>query len=145
MESGRVVSVSFSYDSFKELHIKNFKGAFFDKYGYPIPDEYVIDIIAEGDQEDPNLNGIGKMLFGYVAEGNNWNISGHEDIFKYKLKSFTPTDGENVFDTPELDNSLGVVGILIYHKSILAVVIAAKKDFLESLPNAKNKERTRFK
>lgn len=132
--NGKVESVTFSYDTFKQLHIKNFKGLFYDKYGIPLPDEFQIEIIAEGDFEDVKLDNIAQLFAGYLAEGGDFKVSGHPDIFQYKLKTLTPMyDGDQINDSPTLENALGVVGILIYHKNIEAVIIAAKKDYLESI------------
>lgn len=133
-KDGKVESVSFSYDTFKQLHIKNFKGVFYDKYGIPIPEGYKIEIIAEGDFEDVKLDKIAQLLGGFVAEGEDFRVSGHPDIFQYKLKTLTPMhDSELINDSPNLENALGVVGVLIYHKNIEAVIIAAKKDYLETI------------
>ncbi|WP_378187512.1 hypothetical protein ACE939_04100 [Aquimarina sp. W85] len=130
---GKVVAVSFDYNVFRELHIKNFKGVFYEKYGYPIPDKYGIEIIAEGDEEDQKLMGIAQHLYNYVSEGNDWNVSGHEDIFQYKMKSLTPDANDQIFDSSDLKNALGIVSVLVYHKNLSPVIIAAKKDFLERI------------
>ena len=130
---GKVVAVSFDYNVIRELHIKNFKGVFYEKYGYPIPDEYDIEIIAEGDEEDQKLMGIAQHLYHYVSEGNNWSFSGHEDIFQYKMKSLTPDDNDQIVDSPDLENALGIVSVLVYHKQLSPVIFAAKKDFLERI------------
>ena len=132
--NGKVESVTFSYDTFKQLHIKNFKGLFYHKYGIPLTEEFQIEIIAEGDFENDKLDKIAQLLAGFVADGENFKVSGHHDIFQYKLKTLTPLDnGEQINDSPTLENALGVVGILIYHKNIEVVIVAAKKDFLESI------------
>lgn len=137
-KDGRVESVSFSYDTFKRLHIKNFKGLFYDKYGFPLPEEYQIEIIAEGDFENTKLDKIAQLLAGYLADGGNFNVSGHPDIFQYKLKTLTPMSGGDLInDSATIENALGVVGILIYHKNIEAIIIAAKKDFLENIHTKK--------
>lgn len=135
---GKVVAVSFDYSSFRELHIKNFKGLFFEKYGYPIPEDYGIEIIAEGDEEDQKLMGYAKHLFNYVSKGGNWSYSGHSDIFEYKLKSLSPDENNMIVDDPDLTKALGIVGVLSYHKNLCAVVIAAKKDFLENIRKERN-------
>lgn len=133
-KNGKVAAVSFSYNTFRELHIKNFKGIFYSKYGIPIPEDYEIQIIAEGDFDDIKLTKIAQFLTDYVYEGGDLKVSGHKDIFEYKLKTLTPMHGgDSINDSPTLDNALGVVGVLVYHKNIKAVIIAAKKDYLESI------------
>ena len=129
---GKVISVTFSYDNFRKLHIKNFKGLFYKKYGYPVPNDCEIQIIAEGDFDDQKLNNIAQYLTKYLEDGGNLEASGHKDIFEYKLKSLTPTEDGLITDTPTLDDTFGVVGLLIYHKKLNTVIIAAKKDYMES-------------
>jgi hypothetical protein len=133
-KNGKVGGVLFNYNTFRELHIKNFKGVFYQKYGFPIPEEYEIQIIAEGDYDDLKLNNIAKFLTDYVYDGGDIKFSGHPDIFQYKTKTITPMeDGLTINDSPTLDNALGIVGVLDYHKNIKAVIIAAKKDYLQSI------------
>src|SRR5690606_29040183 len=62
-EDGKVIAVDFSYDEFKKLHIKNFKGAFYHKYGRPLPENFVVEVIAEGDEGNQKLVGAGKVFF----------------------------------------------------------------------------------
>src|SRR5690554_1565382 len=112
MKDGKVVSVSFDYNTFKKLHIKNFKGLFYSKYKHSIPDDYNIEIIAEGDFEDVKLNSIAQFLTDYISEGGDFQICGHKDIFQYKLKTLTPMHGgDQINDSATLDNALGVVGL----------------------------------
>lgn len=139
---GKVVSVTFSYDTFKKLHIKNFKGLFYHKYGFPLPDDFKIEIIAEGDFEDVKLNSIAQFLSDYISDGGDFQISGHKDIFQFKLKTLTPMhDGNHINDSPTLDNALGVVGLLVYHNNLKAIIIAAKKDYLETIKPKEVKEK----
>lgn len=135
ISNGKVEAVTFDYNIFKELHIKNFKGIFYEKYGCPIPDEFEIGLIAEGDEDDENLMGIAKDMYSHVAEGNNWKVSGHEDVFQYKIKSLTPDTSGKILDSPDLENVLVVAGVMIYHKNLSPVIIAAKKDYLEKIKN----------
>src|SRR5690606_20878167 len=101
---------------------------------YSIPDDFNVEIIAEGDFEDEKLSNIAEYLTNYVSEGGDFKVSGHPDIFQYKLKTLTPMyEGDQINDSPTLDNALGVVGVLIYHKKLSAVIIAAKKDYLQSI------------
>lgn len=132
-DNGKVSAVTFDYNEFKKLHIKNFKGIFYEKFGFPLPNEFEIEIIAEGDEEDQKLMGIAENLYNYVAEGNHWNISGHKDVFQYKIKTLTPDEKGNIIDVDSLDYAIGIVAVLVYHKTISPVIFAAKKEFLEKI------------
>lgn len=137
-ENGKVKAVDFSYDDLKKLHIKNFKGIFYNKYGRPLPKDFEVEIIAEGDNEDEKLMGIGKLFYDYVIRDDEFLISGHEDIFMYNIRTMNPTDSDYVEDNGDIENCLCVIGALIYHKNMCSIVIAAKKDFLEGLGKTNN-------
>ena len=132
-DDGKVSAVTFDYNEFKNLHIKNFKGVFYEKFGYPLPEEFEVEIIAEGDEEDKKLMGIAQNLYNYVAEGNHWKVSGHQDVFQYKIKTLTPDEKGQITDADNLENTLGIVGVLVYHKTISPVIFAAKKEYLEKI------------
>jgi len=127
--NGQVASVSFSYNKFKKLHIKNFKGLFYHKYGFPIPENYEIAIIAEGDEGDKKLMGIAQNWYNYVAEGDNWNASGHKDIFQFKIKYMTCDENDTIIDGGDIKDAIAFVGVLVYHKTLCPVIFAAKEDF----------------
>lgn len=84
--SGNVIAVDFSYANLRELHIKNFKALFYRKYGFPVPGDFIIEIIADGDE---NLIGTAQFLHDYIRQDKEWEISGHPDIFKFILKDIT--------------------------------------------------------
>lgn len=135
---GKVLAVDFSYNDFKKLHIKNFKGVFYNKYQRALPKDFEVEIIAEGDEDDEKLMGIGKLFYDYVVEDDNFLVSGHEDIFMYNIKTMNPTESEFVVDNGDIENSLCVIGVLVYHKNLCAIVIAAKKEFLEGVKQKKS-------
>lgn len=141
-DGGKVMAVDFSYDDLKRLHIKNFKGIFFNKYGKPLPKDFEVEIIAEGDDENDKLMGIGKLFYDYVIRDNDFLVSGHEDMFMYNIRTMNPTDTEYVEDKGDIENCLCVVGVLIYHKNMCSIVIAAKKDFLEGVKKDRDKNLT---
>lgn len=135
---GKVLAVDFSYNEFKKLHIKNFKGVFYNKYKRPLPKDFEVEIIAEGDEEDEKLMGIGKLFYDYVIEDNIFLVSGHEDIFMYNIKTMNTTETEYVADSDDIENALCIIGVFVYHKNLCSIVIAAKKEFLEGI-NQKRK------
>jgi hypothetical protein len=134
---GKVLSVNFSYDDLKKLHIKNFKGVFYAKYKRPLPKDFEVEIIAEGDEENEKLMGIGKLFYDYVVQNDEFLISGHEDIFMYNIKTMNPTDSEYVIDNGDVENSLCVIGVFVYHKNLCSIVIASKKEFLDRIRQKK--------
>ena len=132
---GKVKAVSFSYGDLKDLHVKNFKGVFFQKYGYPLPDNFEIEIMADGDEENQKLMGRTAHLYQYVTRGGTWKVSGHEDIFKYDIKAMAIAKNGDIEDNDDLKKAICVIGILVYHQTLMCVVVAAKKKFLKKLKN----------
>lgn len=137
-EQGQVIAVDFSYDDLREIHIKNFKALFYRKYGHPVPEEFEIDIIADGDNE--RKVEIGKVLFDYVQLDKSFEFSGHPDIFKFILKDLTPDIPNDTFhESGDLNQAVGVAALLVYHNDIGAILLAGKKEFIESSKHSRNK------
>lgn len=128
---GKVIAVDFSYDDLKQIHIKNFKALFFRRYGFPVPSDFDIVIVADGD--DDKKVALAKVLYDYAQLDKKFECSGHPDIFKFILKDLTH-DGstDNFYESEDFNKLIGVTGLLVYHEDVAAVVLAGKKDFIES-------------
>ena len=128
---GQVIAVDFSYDDLKKIHIKNFKALFFRKYGFPVPDNFDIVIVADGD-DDKKVD-LAKVLYDYAKLDKQFEHSGHPDIFKFIIKDLTQGKStDNLYESGDFNKLIGVTGLLIYHDDIGAIVLAGKKDFIES-------------
>lgn len=129
-ENGEVIAVDFNYGELRQLHIKHFKALFFRKYGFPVPEYFEIEIISDGDEEKVQT---AQMLHDYLRENKEFEYSGHPDIFKFILKDITPDiPNDTIYESMDFDKLVVVVGLLVYHDDICAVVVAGKKDFIES-------------
>lgn len=129
-EQGNVTAVEFNYDDLKSLHIKNFKALFFRKYGFCLPDDFVIEIVADGDE---NMIKSAQILHDYTRTDKEWEVSGHEDVFKFILKDITPNEEKQIFyESGDFEKIIGVAGVLVYHEDVGAVVLAGKKEYVES-------------
>lgn len=132
---GQVVAVDFSYNDLKQIHVKNFKALFFRKYGFPVPDNFEIDIIADGDDEKIET---ATVIHDYLRADKEFEYSGHPNIFKFILKDMTPDEPNNrIFESGDFDKLVGVAGLLVYHDDMGAVIVAGKKDFIESCKQRK--------
>ena len=132
---GKLNYIDFNYSELRALHIKNFKGIFYHKYGFPLPNNYDVEIITEFDK-DEELIGIAQILYNYVTYNKNWMKSGHKDIFYFNMRMMSITeDKKNVTDDANLDNAISVIAILVYHNFLYCIVIGAKKDYLEQILN----------
>jgi hypothetical protein len=128
--NGHVEAVEFSYDELKQLHIKNFKALFYRKYGFPLPKDFMIEIIADGDD---NMAPAAAVLYDYATIQTQWEVSGSEEVFKFILKDITIDRGKDViYESKQFEKCEAVVGILVYHDSIAAVVSAGRQEFIES-------------
>lgn len=128
-DQGNVAAVDFSYDDIKQLHIKNFKALFFRKYGIPVPDDFVIEIYADGDEDHIHF---AQPIHDYLRKDKDWEVSGHENIFKFILKDMTvQEESGKIYESGKLENSIGVASLMVYHDEVGAVVVAAPKAFIE--------------
>jgi hypothetical protein len=132
-EKGDVASVSFSYEELRQLHIKNFKGIFYSIYGLSVPENFEIEIISDGDEEFEHLVTAAQVMHDYIDSFKDWKQSGHQDVFMYNMKTMSSDAEGKICDNGDVGNSMAIVSVLIYHKKLSAVVVAAKKDFLESV------------
>ena len=115
------VFVDFNYEDLRSLHIKNFKGIFYREFGIPIPDKFFIEISTAGEQDNFSfelMNSLYQIVNQYIEE---WKISGHRDVFKYKIAVF-----EN-YDLSEFNansNEQIIFCVMVYHKNIICFGIA---------------------
>lgn len=128
---GKVIAVNFNYEELQQLHIKNFKALFFLKYAFPVPEDFEIAIIADGDTEKIESAGI---LYNYLFKEKEFKHSGHPEIFKYILKDITlgNNEDEELYESEDFDQLIAIAAILIYHNEICAIVLAGKEEFIES-------------
>lgn len=133
---GRLPGISFSYDNFKELHIKNFKGTFYSKYNFPFPADFEIGVVSEGDESDDKAMNFAQAFYNFVAEKNEWLISGHEDVFKYSLRLGKVENGMFV-ETQDLDDAIFIACVLVYHKKLCPVIFAMRTDFINEMQKEK--------
>lgn len=128
-ENGKMF-MEFNYGDLRDLHIKNFKGIFFKEYGFPIPDKFQIEIVTDGDQDFFQVEKAGIIYTAIDHELPEWNISGHADIFKYKIAVIGDAGLEN-FDINSDDQFL--VGIIVYHEEIMCMVFAGTQHLINKM------------
>ncbi len=120
------ISVSFRYEKLRELHIKNFKGVFYYEYKVPLPREFDVEIIAEGDEFDHKLMVI-KNDFEKFLDIKKWKESGHRDIFKYRIVLLdlnTPSSNCDFSETDNIGNCNLIICELAYHNTIHPIICA---------------------
>lgn len=130
IEEGKSIDISFSYNDMESLHIKNFKGIFYAKYGKPISDEYEIKIIAEGDEDNEKLQKVNSFMREYLNFETEWCFVGHQQVFRYKFKAMIDGNDGMFYDGENIDEAISFGCIMDYHDAIHPLVIAQKKDFI---------------
>jgi len=131
IDNGKSLEVSFSYNDIEKLHIKNFKGLFYEKYGLPISDEHEIKIIAEGDEENEKLQRVDSYFREYINDEMDWTSIGHPSVFKYKIKAMIPGENDLFYDGDNLEDAIGFVCTMEYHGILKPLVIAKKTSFID--------------
>lgn len=134
------ISVIFKYDDLRELHLKNFKGIFFYEYKFPIPSNFELEIIAEGDEVDSKFVEIKRMFQDYLTN-KVWKVSGHEDVFKYRIAMLNLQQAGEKFDFSETTNIEKcdlIICEIYYHNVINPIIFAAENKYLNEVAEEKN-------
>ena len=132
--NGQVIGVTFNQKVAIDIHTKNFKGLFFKEYGAIVPDNFEINIIADG-SHDREVK-VAHMFHDFLRHGNpDWKYSGHPSIFKYLISGFVNDASNNIVKTEDINNCLGVAALLVYHDLVGAVVFCGSNDFIEKCKN----------
>ena len=128
-EKGNVVAVNFSYQDLKQIHIKNFKGLFLKKYGFPLPNDFKIDIITVGDED--KLQSVEEMSH-YLRINKSFECSGHPDVFKFIISDITPDEITNaLYESRDFDKLIAIIGLFIYHNSLEVFIMAMKEKYID--------------
>jgi len=130
IDKGKSFEVSFSYNDIEKLHVKNFKGLFYAKYGQQISDEYQIRIIAEGDEENEKLQKVNGYFREFIDYETDWSHIGHPTVFKYKLKAMIPGEDDMFYDGENIEDAIGFVCTMEYHGALKPLVIAQSNEFI---------------
>jgi len=120
------ITVSFDYYKFRELHIKNFKGIFYNTFGVPIPKSYKIEIVANGDEQFPKLTNMYQVFYDELKK-YPFLVSGHEEIFKYKIVAIYEHNGNISFSTDSYENSICIICFQIIHNKLYSLTMSAEK------------------
>jgi hypothetical protein len=117
------IAMSFNYGILRELHLKNFKGLFFHKYKIPLPERFTIEIVTVGDQEKFPLEQCDQLFHTVDNLIPKWEISGHSEIFKYKLVVFDSYGNNCEFDNNSKDQL--IFSIMVYNEELYCFGFAA--------------------
>lgn len=127
---GKVNGVKFNYKDFKKAAIKDFKGIFYKDFGFPLSQKWKVEIIADF-ETDKKLVDAALGFYAYLNKDIDWSQSGHSDIFKYKLKTLTPNENGEIYDSDYIDEAVSIASIQIYHDKLGFIIVAGKRKYLK--------------
>jgi len=120
------IEVTFDKLILDTLHKKNFKGIYSLIKKSPLSDDFKLDVYSAGNDE--KKLSLGAEFRSEMERMRDWEKSGHEDVFKYKLCYFDlTTDTLKPFEETTND-FIFLVAALEYNKEITAMVVAAKPE-----------------
>ena len=132
-KSGIVLGVVFDREIFKKLHIKNFKGIFYYEFGLPISNDFIFEVILEEKFEIASKYKWFNTLYNYVSDQNETKVSGHRDIFEYKLKKMNLNENNELNEIGQLEDAKAFVGFINYLDSMKVVILAIREEFKTKL------------
>lgn len=102
----------FSSRNYNDVHLKNFKGLYYEQYGEPLPMTYQIIILADlSDKIDyPDISPVFSQIMKESFDFESSHFVGHKDIFQYDIT----------------DIGLGIMCTMVYFKKLFARVCAIR-------------------
>lgn len=125
------IYVKFNISNIDKLHFKNFKGVYTSITKKPLSDLYKLDVYSIG-QDEKKLK-LGEKFIEEIERLEDWDISGHENVFKFKMAildveslKISELNFENANSEPEI-----LVCGMKYNSTIVALVVAMKESMKE--------------
>ncbi|WP_291147053.1 hypothetical protein [Flavobacterium sp. UBA7680] len=129
---------NFNMSTIDKLHLKNFKGIYTLITKKPLDNSYKLDVYSLG--HDEKKLKLGEKFLNEIKQLENWDVSGHENVFKFKMvtvdvESLTLTElvNEDKNAEPEF-----IMCGMEYNSSVVALVVAMKENMqnYEVTPNS---------
>lgn len=127
---GDEVGVEFDKIDIYSLFEKNTKGIYYYEFDEVYPDYLDIKTVSESDEE----SGMG-YLFKYIYTHSielieEWKISGHEDVFRFKIAKLVQKNGQLVIDNTD-DKPIIVICAMQIWKTVFGCTIGIDKETLK--------------
>lgn len=127
--SGRVIS--FDYEQLLLLNEKNFKGLFYKTYRTFLSlDKYKLFAITEGEKRNKLIEFMWVLYQKYLKNMLLWNISGHEDVFRYKIIGLKQ-EGNDLVETNQEKEMVVILCAMHYYKTVLGYCVAIQIDWAQ--------------
>lgn len=119
------IYLNFNMTTIDKLHFKNFKGIYTIITKKPLSDEYSLDVYSLG--HDETKLKLGEKFLKEIEILENWNVSGHENVFRYKMVSI---DIDSL-QLHEINDSNSEPEVIIcgmkYNSTVVALVVGMKE------------------
>lgn len=126
--------ISFDYGMILKLNEKNFKGLFYYEFGVPFPnDQFRIFSLTET-EGDEKIKKLAKFLFQQFLEPIvRWKVSGHEDVFRYKIVMLKSDDDKDFSETENLNEMIVAICAMHYYKTVIGFSIGINTEWFEKI------------
>lgn len=126
------LAVSFDYNTILQLNEKNFKGLYYYEYGIPFPgDKFKIFNITETEDRD-KLKEFSRFLYARFIKPLDWKISGHEDVFRYRIIMLKQKDND-LAPTDDSSEMKVCICAMHYYKKVFALSMGIEIEWAEKL------------
>ena len=121
--------MEFDLNNLDQIHRKHMKALFYYVYSIPFPKDWNISIANNyGERSDINsYHTLKRYVLPILDEKNiEWRISGHKDIFYYRIKTIRPMEYVDDFqlDVTDLKKGDYIICEIKYFKNIHTIMLA---------------------
>lgn len=123
------VGVQFDKIDIYSLFEKNTKGIYYHEFGEVYPENLDVKTITETDEES-DMSYLFKYIYTHsIKLIDEWKISGHEDVFRYKIAKLVQKDGQLVINN-SADKPIIVICAMHIWKTVFGCTIGIDKGII---------------
>ncbi|WP_278022329.1 hypothetical protein [Flavobacterium ginsengisoli] len=118
---------NFNMTTIDKIHFKNFKGIYYTITKQPLNEIYSLDVYSLG-QDEKKLE-LGEKFIKEIELIENWDVSGHENVFKFKMAS-VDINSLQLLELSEKNLNLEsevLICAMKYNSTVVALVVAMKE------------------
>lgn len=118
---------NFNMSTIDKIHLKNFKGIYYIMTKKPLNKIYTLDVYSLG-QDEKKLE-LGEKFIKEIELIENWDVSGHENVFKFKMVS-VDINSPQLLELNEKNLNLEsevLICAMKYNSTVVALVVGMKE------------------
>lgn len=128
--------IKFNSEDLRLIQEKHFKALFCRHFNVPtFPSNFLIKVFMCADTDLKEALRFAELVDSIMIQLNiDWEISGHEDIFKYRIVDIQ-SDDKNIMSKPSknVQTARYFMASFIYHKEFDAYIVAGKREVMDQL------------